>query len=204
MANKLKAITSLAKKIRKRHPNKHRKWTNYVKEAASKLAKPTRKRKPAVKKATRKRTVRRKAVRSTMGKTTTMRVRRKTVYKVRRVGARRAGSGGFSLTPLLVLAGVGIVGYKLLSKKKEDTPNTNTEPLPQIRQTSNPVRDQASNDIVQWAQAAGIAVNALAELIKSLNSKSDAEVISMRNNIDGNGGGGTPYTYDDDAEKWLY
>jgi len=116
----LTKITSIAKRIKKRFPNKHRKWTGYVKDAAkvyNKGGAGPKPRKSAKKKPVRK-TKRRvakvgavKRTRRRVGKRTAVKrtVRKRTVYKVRHVVRRVGSTGGKMGTGMKLVLGIGAV-----------------------------------------------------------------------------------------------
>jgi hypothetical protein len=190
----LKRITAEAKRIKKSSPGKS--WKSAVKEAgkkyrtgqlgavkARKTAKP--KRKPA--KRTRKpvttivvRQV--KAVKVGSRK----RRRRSAAPKRRMAGTRRrvSGSGKKSnILPILLVAGAGFLLWKALGNKQQAPPPG----APPLVPTNNQVRNQQANDILQYAMAAGLTIDAITRLIKNLNSKGDADVNYYYNTIDSGG-----------------
>lgn len=200
-ANPLRKITAEAKRIRKLHPNKHRNWTGFVKEAGEKYRKgkigTTRKKKSVKrkvakvgapkKKATRKR--KRSAVRRSKPKTVTqvVTVRRRTRYVGKRVAVpkrRRIAGQGLTLKkilPWVIVGGAAYLLWKTYKDKEGQQPTTN-QPPPLVT-TTNPVRNQQSQDLVNYAIAGGLAVDAIIKLINSLNKKGDAEVNNLFNSV---------------------
>lgn len=89
---------------------------------------------------------------------------------------RVSGSGGSS--KMLIGLGLGALAIYLLTKK---TTTTTTQypanyQLPPISQTGNLTRNNQSQEIVNYALAAGLAADAITKIINSLNSSSDDEV----------------------------
>ncbi len=189
----LKKIAARAKQLKKKHPGA--KYSTLRKQAgrefkSGKLKKRKKvsgsvgavkpKRRKAVKrKAVRRkkrvvRRVRRVARRRTV-KRAVRRVRRRVVRRsVRRtvkrvVRRRRRISGkGKSMMPLVILGGVGILAYMLFNKPAQ----------PPLIITQNPTRNNAAQTAIQIATAAGATAQQIANLIKSLNAQSDAQVLT--------------------------
>lgn len=212
-ANPLKKITAEAKRIRRLHPNKHRQWKGYVKEAGEKYRKgtigATRRKKPAARKRKKKigqHTTRAVGTRKAVSKRKTKKVgrrkvTRRVVYKAttkavgRRSPVRRhrmAGMGSGLLSkknlPWILLAGVGVLYFVFQAKKSTDNTTTNTTQPPPLQLTTNPVRNQQSQDLVNYAIAGGLAVDAIIKLINSLNKKGDSEIANIYNSVDSGGG----------------
>lgn len=206
MSNALVVIGKEAKRIKKLHPHKHRKWKGYIQEASAKYrggkigkhkAKP--KRKPV-------RHKRKKAVHHKKA-VSVVRHRKKTVHVVhhkkrhhrkthRKVGAtrsrRRSGNRGISTTKLLLLGGLAIGAYLLLKPKSKTV--VMPAGAPPLVTTANPVRNNQAAEIVAYATAGGLAIDAIIKLIQSLNSSPDTDVQAVYDNI--NSGGGIP-------EPWI-
>lgn len=198
--NALKKITAEAKRIRKKHPRTS--WKSAVKEAGrkyrtgkisaprpkpAKLAKVgAKKRKRAVKKKARKKTT---AVAVTK---TVVRYRTK-VGKVSRPRRHRmAGSGGGSgmkkIMPFVLLGGAALILWYVMRPKQPQLPAG----APPLVQTTNQVRNQQTNQILQYALAGGLALDAITKLINALNNRSDTDIQNIYDNVDQ--GGGLPPT----------
>lgn len=190
MSNALKKINAYVKVLKKKHPgSKHSTLqkkagaayrAGSIPKARKKVA---RKAKPAkrkvskvgarykvyheVKKVGRRKkraATKRKAVKHT-DKRARVRVVHKTVTRTRRVGGM-----GKSIMPLVAVAGLGLVAYMLLKPKTTTT-------APPLATTGNPTRDAAAQNLVAYATAANLGITAIANLINSLNSMSDAAVV---------------------------
>lgn len=186
----LKKINARAKALKKKHPGK--KYRTLQKQAGAeyKAGKLKAKRKPAKRKTVKRKAVakRKPAARKTrkrvarkVGKPTTVvyslgklikRKRRKRAA-VKSKGKRRvSGSGNSSLMPILLLGGLGLAAYLLLKPAA----------VPALYQSSNQLRNTSSNNILQYATAAGLGISAITALINSLNNMSDNDVINASNN----------------------
>lgn len=182
LGNALRKINAEAKRLRKKHPNA--KYSTLQKQAgrafkAGKLKKRKSRSTGKVAKVAKvgrvrkRKTTRRKAAKPRV----VVRTRVRTVTKVRRVGK---ASTMDKLLPVLAIAGVGLLIYKVVS----DRPAANSQ---QYMPTGNYQRDNSAANILAWATAGGIAINAITALIKMLNEKSDAEVIQAGNQVQNNG-----------------
>lgn len=203
----LQKIVQRVKALRKKHPNaKYRTLQKQAgrefkagklkakrKPAAKKRRKTVVRRKSAVRKTVRKvaprkrakRTVRRKALSPAVPK-------RKRVYRAKRTKVkaykakrykRVSGTGGGMMSTILPIAAVvvgGLLIYKLM-----------TPSAPAYTNTTNPYRVAAQNNLLQWAQAAGLGISAITSMINAINNKSDAEVIALAQSKDS-------------ASQWLY
>lgn len=197
--NALKAINTRVKALQKKHPKSKR--TTLQKQAgrewkagklkAKRKAAPKRKavkRKPAKRKAaprkSAKKTVRKKSLSPAVPK-------KKRVYKAKRTSVkaykakrykRISGTGSMMSTvlPIAALTIGALLIYKLM-----------TPAIPQYTNTTNPYRAQAQNNLLQWAQAAGLGISAITSMINAINGKSDAEVIALAQSKDS-------------ASQWLY
>lgn len=113
------------------------------------------------------------------------RPRYKVTHKVRRV----SGSGGGMKTKDLLLVGAlavgGVLLYKAINKPSQTTP---VQGAPPLNLTGNTSRDSQASQIIAWATAGGMALNAIANLITSLNNKSDAQVSAIHSSIAGGDG----------------
>lgn len=195
-------IFKKAKAIRRKHPKKYahsrNPWVQYVKEAAGKKTRKRRvsgiklvesgeSRNSRPKKVyrvvrTRKgqyKSVKRlsgtKRVKRTSSRKPVRSVIKRTVVKYRQVGKRSSMN---KLLPMLAIAAVGVGAVYLMTKK-----SAAQSQLPPIQQTANPVRNDQSAQIVNYAIAGGLAIDAVIKLINSLNTKSDAEVSNLYNNV---------------------
>lgn len=169
--NALKKINARAKQLKKLHPDKKYKTLQKQAGAEFKSGKLKAKRKKVGKVA---KIVKRKpAARKHKPRT---RVITKTVYKVRRVkvkAKRRAGVGNTvgkssSLMPVIAIAAVAAAALYFMNR-----------PAPQQMQyypTGNVARDNTAANVIAYATAAGLTISAIAKLIESLNSSSDAQV----------------------------
>ncbi len=187
----LTQIVRKAKAIRKRHPKKHKKWAGYVKEASAiynrggKMTGTSRKRKTVVK---RKRTTKRKRVAKVASVGVVRRVRRAPRKRaVKKVTRRRVGASGKSslVMPLVLLGGAALL-FMALKKPSSSQPPAGT--YPPLIQTSNPQRDQTSQNILNYALAANLTFDAITKLIKALNTKTDTEVKQIAESVDSGGG----------------
>lgn len=180
-ASALKKINARVKKLAKKYPGKKR--TTLQKQAgaeyrAGKLkAKRPRKKVKAKKVSHRKkrrvarvakvgthrapvkRTRRRKAKRTKSAK-----VRIRTVTRTVRIGSRKK-----SMLPVILgVAALGL-GAMLLMKKS----------APAVLQTQNPIRNQQTNSIIQYATAAGVVGDALTKLINAINASNDTSINTL-------------------------
>lgn len=92
---------------------------------------------------------------------------------------RRRSMGGNGMGNKMIIGlGLGALAVYLLTKKSTvpTTQYPTTYQLPPVTQTSNYTRNTQSQDIVNYAIAAGLAVDAITNLINSLNSSSDQEI----------------------------
>lgn len=205
MSNALVKIVREAKRIRRLHPNKHKKWKGYVQEASAKHRSGKigkhRSAKPKRKKTARRHKAHKKAVARRVGTVATVRRRKRsggaTPHKKRRArphkvsgtGKRRSsnGGGGISTNKILLLGGLAIGAYLLLKPKTNPVIPAGAPPLVT---TTNPVRNSQANEIVAYATAGGLAIDSIIKLIQALNSSPDSDVKGVYDNI--NSGGGIP------------
>jgi hypothetical protein len=196
-ANPLKKITAEAKRIRKQKPKTT--WKSAVKQAGAKyrsgkIRAPKKKvgkvgakrAKPRKKAAKRKSSARKKPV-------TTMVVRER-VVRARRVGRsapvkrhRMAGSGGKGGMKNLLTIGLLVLGGFLLWKALKKPATTLPPGTPPLYQTSNQLRNDQSNQILQYALAAGLTLDAITKLIQNLNSSRDSDVETIYDELDRGG-----------------
>ena len=90
----------------------------------------------------------------------------------RRVSGK-SGSG------LLIGLAIGVGGYLLLSSMNK-TPTTTTTPYygqyGQLQPTTNPTRNTQSQDLINYAIAAGLAAEAISSLVGLFNNSSDDDI----------------------------
>lgn len=212
-SNALSKIVREAKRLRKLHPNKHREWKGFVKEAGEKYrsgkigSHKAAKKKKVVRhhKKRKAATHRKKAVgvvkRKGPGKNK-RHVKRKHVTRKRSTHKRRrmAGTGNRSrgnnggggggmmekLLPVLVLGGLGLIAYEMF-KDKGTQPTQLPAGTPPLQLTTNPTRNAQAQNIVAYAAAGGLAVDAIIKLIQALNSQSDSGVSNVYDNINSTG-----------------
>lgn len=198
MANALKKITAEAKRIRKAQPGKS--WKNAVKAAGQKYraGKIGQAKVGKVKRTVKRKKIgkRRKAKRAAPRKVTAVSVREVRAVKVGKVKKRRryrrhsppkkrrmAGSGGgrgkSNIVPIVLAVGAGLLLWNALKPK-----TTVPAGAPPLLQTSNTTRNQQSNDIVQYAVAAGLTLDAISRLIQNLNSRGDQDIQYYYDEID--------------------
>lgn len=202
-ANPLKKITAEAKRIRKRKPKTS--WKSAIKQAGKKFRdgkiRSPRKKKAGAVSGSRKKATKRKKSRARKAKkpVTAVAIRKTTTtVRARKVGRsapvkrhRMAGGGGNGGngggTKKLLMLGLLVLGGFLIWKALK--PKTATLPpgTPPLIQTSNPVRNTQTNDIVQYALAAGLAFDAIARLIQSLNNRSDDGISDIYDELDRGG-----------------
>lgn len=92
---------------------------------------------------------------------------------------RRRSVGGSGMgNKMLIGLGLGALAVYLLTKKTAQTTTQypTTYSLPPVTQTSNYTRNTQSQDIVNYAIAAGLAADAISKIIDKLNTSSDTEV----------------------------
>lgn len=195
MSAALKKINARVKQLQKKHPKSKR--VTLQKQAgreykAGKLKTHRKKAKPAPKRRARKASgvgskykvyhevkkvgkarKKRTARRSKPKVRTVTRVRTRTVYK-RRASVGRSGMS--SIMPVVAIAGLGLIAYMLLKPKTQVTVPGVSTPLVL---TGNPTRDNSAQNVLAYAQAAGIGLSAITALINSLNSMSDSAVVDV-------------------------
>lgn len=104
-----------------------------------------------------------------------------------RARRRSVGKSGGNMGLLLGLALGGVAVYMLT---KPTTPTVQYPAgynLPPVQQTQNYTRNSQSSDIVNYAIAAGLAVDAITSLISRLNSSSDQQVNDIYDNVNTTG-----------------
>lgn len=206
--NVLVKIGRETKRIRKAHPGMsfraaqkkatsayHHGTLGGTKKRRAKRAKPHKKKHTAKRKSAPKRKSRKRMTRTVVvvagthpkRKRRRSRPRYKVSHKVRRV--RGTGGGGIKTKDLLLFGGIAIGGYLLYkSMNKATSTITPVTGAPPLVLTSNQQRNDQSQQIIAWATAGGMALDAITRLIQSLNTKSDSQVSSISASI-ANGSG---------------
>lgn len=122
--------------------------------------------------------VERKSVERVMAGKRRRRKRRTTKRRVVMAGPRRrrvSGEGGSS--KMLIGLAIGAAAIYFLTRSNSQTPTyPNNFQLPPIAQTGNYTRNNQSQDLVNYAVAGGLAIDAIVKLIDRLNNSSDQEV----------------------------
>lgn len=191
--NALKKINERAKALKKKHPGK--KYKTLQKQAGSeyragkltgtkkKLSKSrvvTKKRKVSRRKVGKApivyslgKLIRKRRKKLSRRKPVAQRRYKKVVVKVKSYQGRRKQrvSGMKSLMPVFLVGGLGLLAYMLL---KPATPVLST--------TTNVQRNASASNLVSYATAAGLGISAITQLINSLNSMSDSDVINANSN----------------------
>jgi hypothetical protein len=212
----LSKIIKEAKRIRNAHPNKYKgkknPWANgYMEEASKKYnsgklsgarkkkpAKASKKRKaPAKRKVASRKVATRKPTKKRAANKTRKRGRRRVGTKkpvkvttsrsvVRTVGSRRRSVGKSNTTNLLIIGGLALGAWYLFGRRTTvaTVPNTSS-----LITTSNVTRNSQSQDLVNYAIAAGLATNAILAIIDKINSSDDSTVSAIYNDVNS---GSTP------------
>jgi len=105
--------------------------------------------------------------------------RRRAVRKRRVVMAgrpRRRAVGKKDNSKLLIGLAIGAAAIYFLTKKTTTATYPTNYQLPPIAQTSNYTRNTQSQDLLNYAMAGGLAIEAIIKLIDKLNTSSDQEV----------------------------
>lgn len=191
MAKSQGNVFKRAKSERRKHPRKFKTWAEYVAYAAKKVKAPTRKKrkvtgkkKTARKKVTRKKSARKRAPKkktTVVVKSVTRTVGSKKRRRVKRSPAkkqsRRRSVSGKGHNGLLIAAAVAVGGYFLIkSMSKPATTTPYTGQYGTLNTTVNPTRNTQSQDIINYAVAAGLAADTIANLIDRFNNSSDDEI----------------------------
>lgn len=188
----------MAKSKRKRHTGAKRKPVKRKRRPVRKARKKVSgtRRKPAKRKAVKRKAVKRKPAKRkkrSPGRKLVKQVERSSVERVmagrrrrkraparkRRVvmaGRRRSVSGKGSGSKLLIGLAIGAAAIYFLTKKTTSSTYPTNYQLPPLTQTGNYTRNTQSQDIVNYALAAGLAIDAITKLIDKLNTSSDQEV----------------------------
>jgi hypothetical protein len=100
---------------------------------------------------------------------------------------RRRKVGALGGNGMLVGLGIGALALYLLTKKSTYTPTQGTYQLPPLNTTNNYTRNTQSTDLINYAIAGGLAVDAIIKLIDRLNSSSDQEVSNIYDRVNTTG-----------------
>lgn len=122
------------------------------------------------------RQVERKSVERVMAGKRTRKRRKSTRRRVVMAGSRRrrvSGEGGGS--KMLIGLAIGAAAIYFLTKKSTPTYPANFQ-LPPLTQTGSYTRNTQSQELVNYAMAGGLAIDAIVKLIDRLNNSSDQEV----------------------------
>jgi hypothetical protein len=96
----------------------------------------------------------------------------------RRVGAKGGGS------KLLIGLAIGAAAIYFLTRRTATTPiYPGGGQLPALLNTNNYTRNSQAQDVVNYAIAAGLAIDAISKLIDKLNNSSDAQVQSIHETV---------------------
>lgn len=152
-----KKVGAVRRKVAKRKPAKHKR-----RRSGRKVVKQV-ERRSVERVLTGKRKVRRKRRRVVMAGRT----------RRRRVGSNGNGGGGMKW---LLPAAIGVGALYLLSKKNSPASPGGVYQLPPLTNTQNQVRNSQSQDLVNYAVAGGLAIDAIMKLIDKLNTSSDQQV----------------------------
>lgn len=101
----------------------------------------------------------------------------------RMAGSRRRSVSGKGGSNTLLLLGAAALAFYVWNKSKTPTYYPNTAGLPPLSQTSNYLRNDQSNTIVQYALAAGLAVDAITKLIDRLNASDDNDIKNIYDHV---------------------
>jgi hypothetical protein len=116
--------------------------------------------------------------------------RRRSAKKNRVVMAgtrRRRKVGALGGNGMLIGLGIGALALYLLTKKSTPTTTPGTYQLPPLTPTNNYTRNTQSTDLINYAIAGGLAIDALIKLIDRLNSSSDQEVANIYDRVNTTG-----------------
>jgi len=182
-ASALKKINARVKKLAKKYPGKKR--TTLQKQAGAEFrAGKLKARKPRKAKAKRvkRRKPRRLAAVGTVKRVTRRRSKKRATQKPRviirtrtktvRIGSRRVGSKK-SILPVLAVVAAGAALLYVATRRT----------APVIVQSTNPVRNNTAQSIMQIAAAAGVVGDQLTKLINTINSSNDSQVQNLYDNV---------------------
>lgn len=163
--------TKLKRKVVRRRPKARRKKISGKRAKPRKKATPRKKgrrKSPAAKK------VLKQVERVSVERTVAGRKRKRRSKSAPKQRSRRRAVSGKGGIGLLIGLAVGVGAYLLLSNMSK-TPTT-TPYYGSLNPTSNITRNTQSQDILNYALAAGLAAEAIYKLIDRLNNSSDSEV----------------------------
>lgn len=182
MARKVKK----KKSVRSKKPVSRRKKRVVKKRTAVKA-----KRRPAAKKKKRPtRQIVRQVQRTSVVRVVGAKKRKKRSTRRRQVimaGRRNRTVGKKGGSGLIIGLGIGLVAYLLLSRKTTTPTYPNYPQLPPLTQTQNYQRNDQTSAIVNYALAAGLAINAITSLIDKLNSSDDSAVKNIYDHVETTG-----------------
>jgi len=118
--------------------------------------------------------------------------RRRRPAKKRRIvmaGTRRRRKvGALGGNGMLIGLGLGALALYLLTKRTGGTSyDTGSYQLPPLTPTNNNTRNTQSSDLINYAIAGGLAIDAIIKLIDRLNSSSDQEVENIYDRVNTTG-----------------
>lgn len=99
--------------------------------------------------------------------------------------SRSVGRSGSNTGLILGVVGLGVIA--LLLSQTATTAQYQNQTFPPLQQTQSYTRNQQSNDLVNYAIAAGLAANAIADLINRLNRSDDNEVGNIYDHVNTTG-----------------
>jgi hypothetical protein len=101
---------------------------------------------------------------------------------------RRRKVGALGGNGMLIGLGLGALALYLLTKKSTTTTTTpGTYQLPPLTPTNNYTRNTQSSDLINYAIAGGLAIDAIIKLIDRLNNSSDQEVSNIYDRVNTTG-----------------
>lgn len=112
---------------------------------------------------------------------------RRRVGSIGRAPRRRSVGRRGSNTGLLVGLGLGALALILLTNKQQPTGTYQGVQLPPLQQTGNYTRDNKAQELISYAAAAGLAVDAIIKLIDRLNMSNDNEVSNIYDHVNTTG-----------------
>lgn len=114
--------------------------------------------------------------------------RRRAARKVASPRRRRSVGGSGKGTGLMIAVGLGAIALLLLTQKPATPTGTyQGQPLPPLQPTGNYTRDSKSQELLSYAAAAGLAVDAIIKLIDRLNTSTDNEVDNIYDHVNTTG-----------------
>lgn len=178
-----------AKKI-KRTAGKRVARKRPVKRKVAKKRKSTRRKVSASKKAPG-RTLVKQVERSSVERVLAGKTKRRSRPRKRRVvmagTSRRRSVGKSGGKGLLIGLGVGALALYLLTRKTTTNYPAGYTNLPPLSQTQNPTRNNQTNNIINYAIAGGLAIDAIIKLIDRLNTSNDNEVQNIYDHVNTTG-----------------